>query len=80
MLKKYYSILEIKHWLLVKKTAKECKVNIGSIVYLYGDKKNCPNCENQGYVLTTLREKYPFLRVYSFDYGYCYIQQVSGRN
>jgi len=69
MLKKYYSILEIKHWLLLKKTAKECKMNLVSIVYLYGDKKNCPSCEDQGYVLTTLREKYPFLRVYSFDYN-----------
>ncbi|MDD5433300.1 MAG: hypothetical protein PHE77_01430 [Candidatus Pacebacteria bacterium] len=69
MLKKYYSILEIKHWLLLKKAAKDCKTNIVSIIYLYSDKKNCPSCENQGYILTTLREKYPFLRVYSFDYN-----------
>lgn len=69
MLKKYYSILEIKHWLLLKKTAKECKMNLVSIVYFYGDKKTCPNCENQGFILTTLREKYPFLRIYSFDYN-----------
>lgn len=69
MLKKYYSILEIKHWLLLKKTAKECKMNLVSIVYLYEDKKSCPNCEDQGFILTTLREKYPFLRIYSFDYG-----------
>jgi len=69
MLKKYYSILEIKHWLLLRKTAKECKMNLVSIVYLYGDKKNCPACEDQGFILTTLREKYPFLRIYSFDYN-----------
>ena len=69
MLKKYYSILEIKHWLLLKKTAKECKMNLVSIVYFYGDKKTCPFCEDQGYILTTLREKYPFLRIYSFDYN-----------
>ncbi len=69
MLKKYYSILEIKHWLLLKKTAKECKMNLVSIVYFYSDKKSCPFCEDQGYILTTLREKYPFLRIYSFDYN-----------
>ena len=69
MLKKYYSILEIKHWLLLKKTAKECKMNLVSIVYFYNDKKNCSDCEDQGYILTTLREKYPFLRIYSFDYS-----------
>ncbi|MDD4990438.1 MAG: hypothetical protein PHW31_03990 [Candidatus Pacebacteria bacterium] len=69
MLKKYYSILEIKHWLLLKKAAKDCKMNVVSIAYFYADKKNCPDCEDQGYILTTLREKYPFLRVYSFDYN-----------
>lgn len=69
MLKKYYSILEIKHWLLLKKAARDCKMNVVSIVYFYSDKKNCPNCEDQGYILTTLREKYPFLRIYSFDYS-----------
>jgi len=69
MLKKYYSILQIKHWLLLKKAARDCKMVIVSIVYFYGDKKTCPQCEDQGYILTTLREKYPFLRIYAFDYN-----------
>ncbi|MCX6737005.1 MAG: hypothetical protein NTW73_02915 [Candidatus Parcubacteria bacterium] len=68
ILKKYYSILEIKHWLLLKKAAKECQMDLVSVAYFYGDKKSCQNCEDQGYILTALREKYPFLRVYSFDY------------
>ena len=67
-LKKYYSILEIKHWLLLQKTAKECKLPMTFIVYFYSDKKTCPECEDQGYILTYFREKYPFLRIYSFDY------------
>ncbi len=67
-LKKYYSILEIKHWLLLKKAVKECDLDIVSIIYFYSDKKTCPDCENQGYILTNLRGKYPFLRVYSFDF------------
>ncbi len=69
LLKKYYSILEIKHWLLLQKTAKVCKTNLLSIIYFYSDTKNCSTCADQGYILTALREKYPALRVYSFDYN-----------
>jgi len=68
-LKRYYSILEIKHWLLLKKASRDCNFKIVSIIYFYGDKKNCPKCEDQGYILTYLRKKYPFLRIYSFDYN-----------
>ena len=68
-LKKYYSILEIKHWLLLQETAKECNVPLSFIIYFYSDKKTCPKCEDQGYILTYFRKKYPFLRVYSFDYN-----------
>jgi hypothetical protein len=68
-LKKYYSILEIRHWLLLQKTAKECDTPLSFIIYFYSDKKTCPKCEDQGYILTYFRKKYPFLRVYSFDYN-----------
>lgn len=67
-LKKYYSILEIKHWLLLKRAAKDCNLDLVSIIYFYADNKACPDCEDQGYILTYLRKKYPFLRIYSFDY------------
>jgi hypothetical protein len=69
MLKKYYSILEIKHWLLLNKAAKDCKMDLVSIMYFYTDQKKCPDCNDQGYILTNLRGQYPFLRVYSFDYN-----------
>lgn len=67
-LKKYYSILEIKHWLLLQKAAKECSIPLAFVIYFYTDKEDCPKCEDQGYILTHFRKKYPFLRVYSFDY------------
>jgi len=68
-LKKYYSILEIKHWLLLQRAKKECGLPLTFIIYFYADKKTCPNCENQGFILTHLRRKYPDLRVYSFDFN-----------
>jgi len=67
-LKKYYSILEIKHWLLLEKATKACKLPLTFVIYFYTDKETCPKCEDQGYILTYFRKKYPFLRVYSFDY------------
>jgi hypothetical protein len=39
-------------------------------MYFYSNKDNsCPDCEREGFVLTRLREDYPELRVYSFDYN-----------
>ncbi len=67
-LKKYYSLLEIRDWLLLKKINKRCKLNLNFILYFYSEPKNCPLCETQGYVLTYFRQKYPSLRVFSFDY------------
>ena len=40
-----------------------------SIMYFYSNKGDCSDCEREGFVLTKLREDYPELRVYSFDYN-----------
>lgn len=66
-LKKYYSLLEIKDSLLMKELSQKCSSKPISVLYFYGDKKDCPECEDMSYVLTHLREQYPELRIYSFD-------------
>ncbi|MDQ5901375.1 MAG: hypothetical protein QG580_90 [Patescibacteria group bacterium] len=66
-LKKYYSLLQIKDFLLMQKATERCNLNIESIIYFYG-REDCEDCGKQGYVLTDLRQEYPELRVYSFDY------------
>lgn len=68
-LKRYYSILEIKDYLLTKKINQKCGSKLTPILYFYTTANNCTECIKQGYVLTELREKYPTLRVYSFDYS-----------
>lgn len=68
-LKKYYSLLEIKDYLLAKKISERCKIKSAFILYFYTTLENCRECERQGLVLTVLRDKYPELRVYSFDYS-----------
>lgn len=68
-LKKYYSLLEIKDYILMKKISSRCNKKSAFILYFYTTAQNCSECEKQGIVLSTLREKYPELRVYSFDYS-----------
>lgn len=68
-LKEYYSLLELRHWLFLRKTKQECDRNYTLIIYFYSkQKENCPKCEEQGYVLTYLRETYPQIKIYSFDF------------
>jgi hypothetical protein len=67
-LKKYYYLLEIKDYLLSKKIADKCASQKQAfIIYFYAN-KNCDNCEKQGYNLTRLREIYPDIKVYTFDF------------
>ena len=68
-LKKYYSLLQIKDYLLMKKVGEKCDSQAFSIIYFYSNKGDCNDCTKEGYVLTRLREEYPELRVYSFDYN-----------
>jgi len=68
-LKKFYSLLEIKDYLLMKKVSERCGKKFVFVLYFYADAKSCPDCQKTAYVLTYLREKYPQLRVYSFDYN-----------
>jgi hypothetical protein len=67
-LKKYYSLLQIKDSILMKQLGQKCSSKAPiSILYFYGNKSDCSECEKMSYVLTYLREQYPDLRIYSFD-------------
>ena len=68
-LKKYYSLLQTKGYLLVGKVNEKCGIKPITIIYFYSNKGDCADCKKEGYVLTKLREEYPELRIYSFDYN-----------
>lgn len=68
-LKRYYSLLQIKDYLLVQKIKQKCKIKVEPIFYFYTTAENCTECVKQSLVLTELREKYPELRVYAFDFN-----------
>src|SRR3989344_2484723 len=69
-LKRSYFLLEIKDYLLMKRLTEKCGIKPTFILYFYSTKDACEDCEKMGYVLTALRDKYPDLRVYSFDYHF----------
>jgi hypothetical protein len=65
-LKKYYSVLQIKDFLLMNKVSARCHAPVYSVLYFYGN-TTCERCADQGYILTYFRKDHPNIRVYSFD-------------
>lgn len=65
-LKKQYSLLQIKDHLLYSRISEQCDLDIVPILYFYAN--DCTACTRAGYALSVLREEYPQLHVYSFDY------------
>lgn len=68
-LKRYYSLFQIKDYLLMQQVAQKCNLKPVFVLYFYSNQGDCPACEQQGYMLTALQQQYPMLRVYSFDYN-----------
>lgn len=68
-LKRYYSLLQIKDYLLIQKVKTKCGSSVIPVFYFYTTAENCSECIKQSAVLTQLRKKYPETRVYSFDYN-----------
>src|SRR5688572_17645547 len=68
-LKKYYSLLQIKDYLLTKRISERCGVKSAFILYFYTTAENCTLCREESLVLSKLRAEHPELRVYSFDYS-----------
>ncbi len=67
-LKKQYTLLEVRDFLLTKRIAERCNQTPVSIFYFYDTELACPDCVRQGYVLDALRQAHPEVRVYAFDY------------
>jgi len=66
-LKEYYSLLEIKHWMLLKKIQSECNQDFNLILYFYSNNGDCLSCEQQGFILNYIKKKHENTKIYSFD-------------
>jgi hypothetical protein len=68
-LKQQYTLLEIKDYVLLQNITQKCGGKPVYILYFYSNAGDCPECSQMGDVLTYLRQTYPGLRVYAFDYN-----------
>ncbi len=64
-LKKYYTLLQIKDYLLTKELYNRCGTHIVSVLYLY--QEGCADCVKQSIILDNLASTYPEIRVYWID-------------
>ncbi len=68
-LRNQYTLLEIRDYLLTKQLAASCHVTPTIVLYFYSNVPGeCTNCDRAGTALSYLRQTYPTLRVYAFDY------------
>ncbi len=69
-LKKQYTLLQIRDYLLTKRLATTCGIKPVTALYFYSNEAgSCADCDRASYALSYLRQNYPALRVYSFDYN-----------
>jgi hypothetical protein len=69
-LKKQYTLLQIRDFLLTKKLATTCKINPTVALYFYSNTPgSCTECDQASTALSYLHTTYPSLRVYAFDYN-----------
>lgn len=69
-LRNQYSLLQIRDYLIIKQLAAACGTKPPvTVLYFYSNAGDCADCDNAGYALSYLRDTYPELRVYSFDYN-----------
>lgn len=69
-LKKQYTLVEIRDYLLTKRLAEACDLDPTVALYFYSNEAGaCENCDRASYALSYLHQINPDLRVYSFDYN-----------
>lgn len=69
-LKKQYTLLQIRDYLLTQRIAETCDVEPVTALYFYSNVPGtCESCDRASYALSYLRQTYPQLRVYTFDYN-----------
>ena len=69
-LKKQYTLIQIRDYLLSKRLVETCDVDPTVVLYFYSNEPGaCEDCDRASVALSYLHEQNPHLRVYSFDYN-----------
>jgi len=64
-IKEYYTLLQIKDYLLSKEFQSRCGERSYSLLYFFDNE--CKDCSKQSVILDAVSQKYPQIRVYWFD-------------
>lgn len=65
-LKNIYSIIQLRHWLLMTKIKAQCESESANIIYFYSNEGDCKECSDQGFILSHLRRT-ENVNIYSID-------------
>ncbi|MGM5481165.1 MAG: hypothetical protein ACQESE_02005 [Nanobdellota archaeon] len=65
--KEQFALLELRHWWLTKKEIETCNNNKTWALYFYSNKGDCNKCQQQGTILTHVRQKNKDFMIYHFD-------------
>lgn len=58
ILRNRYSDVQINYWILGNQIKKACNSGFVTILYFFGNKKVCPECDDQGMYLSYIKQKF----------------------
>ncbi len=68
LLKREYTIEQIKYWLLSEQADKACDQDVVRVLYFYGTESECPDCAEQAFVLNYMKSLFgQRLLIYALD-------------
>jgi len=70
-LKREYILAQLNYWLLAQRTKKICNNDMVAILYFYSTDKECPDCGEQAFILTYLKNEFKDkLLIFALDSTY----------
>jgi len=71
ILRREYVQAELRYWLLAQRIKQMCGLDIVSVLYFYSTDKECPQCNEQAFVLTYLKDIFKQdLLIFALDSNY----------
>ncbi len=58
LLKREYTLEQLRYWLLARETKAICKQDVLSVLYFYASEDVCNDCRTQGSILTNLKNQF----------------------
>lgn len=69
-LRRYYGLLEIKNYQLSARAAKNCSIDIPSLIYISSKDSSCKDCHEEEFVIDAIQSEMDNLAVYRFNAYY----------